>query len=85
MSSRPLKGIPRNEVAKIMREGVPEKDITGNGSEPINARCSKCGGDLRATAWLLKFIRQGVVDHAECGGTWRALSSPLDDNGVSAT
>lgn len=78
MSTRPLKGIPLADVRKIMRDGVSEKTLLGDGTEPINARCIKCGADLRATPWLLKHIATGVVDHGPtCGGTYRLLA-PAD-------
>lgn len=44
---------------------------------PITARCDKCGGALRAAPALLSAIRMGVVDHAGCGGTFRAVRSAV--------
>jgi hypothetical protein len=43
-------------------------------STPVNARCDKCQGDLRAGPALLATIRRGVVD-CKCGGLYLALHS----------
>ena len=60
-----------NALAKEPREG----------DYPINARCDKCGGDLRAGPTMLAIIRKGFVDHDRktCGGVFRALEEVPND------
>lgn len=48
------------------------KDLWG-ASESVNAYCDKCAGALRAGDGLMVAMRAGRVNHAGCGGTFRAV------------